>query len=154
MNPSKDCSPIAKVNVADLVKWVRGIDPADWPDWYKHAFRPAVIADLNWQGMGVRTKPVIDKVMKEFPGCHAENPCITTVHPGDFVPPHTDDIQPGWVTRIHVPIVTNKGATMMVDGKHYHLKVGQAYLFDVSKPHGIRNDGKASRVHLMFDVVK
>jgi hypothetical protein len=154
MNHSKDCKPICKVSVADLVKWVGGIDRAGWPDWHKGSYRPAVVADPRWEDMGERTKPVIDKVLKEFPGCRAINPNITTVHPGDYVPPHTDSTCQGWVTRVHVPIVTNAGAVMLVAGKEYHLEAGHAYLFDISKPHAIRNDGKASRIHLMFDVVK
>lgn len=152
---SPDCELLCTVDVRDLVRWVAGIDRLLWPDWEKPASRPAVVADARWENMEKIVSPVIAEVMKNFPDDHcATEPMITTVHSGDYVPPHTDDTHDGWVTRIHVPIVTNKDAAMIIDGEEYHFLVGKAYTFDIRKPHAIRNNGKASRIHLMFDVVQ
>lgn len=58
-----------------------------------------------------------------------------------------------WVTRVHVPLVTNPKAEFIVNDTSYHLKVGKAYKINPEEPHAIRNGGNASRIHLMFDVI-
>ncbi len=153
MSPTR-CEPLCLVDVRDLIKWIADINRAYWPDWSKGSNRPAVIADSAWEGMAEAVEPVVRQVMDTFPGLKAGYPMITTVHPGDYVPPHTDTANSGWVTRVHIPIITNKGAVMIFDGVDQHLPVGKAYSFDITRPHAIRNDGDESRIHLMFDVMK
>ncbi len=73
--------------------------------------------------------------MQLFPGCAATSQAITVIHPGDHVPPHTDNCAPEWITRVHVPIVTNKDSWFRIDGKKVHMDAGSAYRFNPSKPH-------------------
>ena len=147
------CEPLCRVDIYGLVEWISGISRDFWPDWNKPSLRPAVVADGGWESMTLATAPVISEVMGVFPD-HLKpgNPMITTVHPGDFVPYHTDTTDPGWVTRVHVPIVTNKDAVVIMDDIEQHLRSGIAYKFDIRKPHAIANRGEKSRIHLMFDV--
>lgn len=158
MNLSKrftgKCEPIAKVKVDDLIEWIDRIDRESWPDWKKGPTRPAVVAQPDWENLQFETNRVVSEIMDYFPGCRDVYRSITTVHPGDYVPAHTDDTVPEWISRVHVPIITNPGCYLTVDGTKYHLKVGMAYRFNVAKPHEIVNGGSYSRVHLMFDVVK
>lgn len=146
------CKPLCHVDVRNLIKWVADIDPSYFEKVTSD--RPLVIADGRWMDMADMTAPVMMDVMEQFPGYKADGPQITTVHPGDYVPHHVDSCPPGWFTRIHVPLITNKDAVMITEGKEHHLEVGTAYTFDISKPHAIRNAGNASRIHLMFDVVQ
>jgi hypothetical protein len=148
------CEKLVLVDVSDLIKWIKSADIAKWPSWHKNTNMPAVVADPTWHDMEVNVRPLVNKLLASFPGCAAANLAITTVHPGDFVPFHTDDMWPAWQARVHVPLITNNGCFMMYEGEDHHLKVGMSYVVNIGKPHAIRNEGNASRIHLMFDVVK
>ena len=108
--------------------------------------------DPNWENLHSNTGRVVADLMKLFPDCRDAYRSITTVHPGDYVPPHTDTRSPDWITRIHVPIITNPGAVFIVNDVEHQLEVGMAYQVNIGAPHAIRNDGHSSRIHLMFDV--
>lgn len=155
MSPTRfigGCEPLAEVDVSSLVDWVSGLTRDNWPDWGKGSDRPAVVVDPEWEGLAARTQAVVSELLKLFPGCSDTYRAITTVHPGDYVPAHTDTQSSDWISRIHVPIVTNPGAVFIINDVEHHLEVGMAYQVNPGKPHAIRNDGHSSRVHLMFDV--
>ena len=146
-----------KVDVKDLVEWVNSIPEDAWPNWVKHpehkgTFRPSVNADPEWQDMMTKTYPVVNKILSNFPGCKDTFRAITTVLPGDYVPPHTDMQPSDWVVRVHVPITTNDKAEFLSEGEWTHMDVGKAYLVNTEADHAIRNFGDTPRVHLMFDI--
>ena len=144
------CEALCKVNVTDVVNWITSVYKPE--DWHKGPDRPFVRNDPAWEDLAVRTQPVVSQVLKLFSGGIDSYRSITVVHPGDYVPPHTDTQHPGWLSRIHVPLVTNPGSFLIMDSKSYHLEVGTAYRVNVGKPHAITNKGKSTRIHLMFDV--
>jgi hypothetical protein len=149
---------LCTVKVDDLVEWVNSIPEDAWPNWVRHPehkgnFRPSVNADPEWQGMMTKTYPVVNTILANFPGCREADRAITTVLPGDFVPPHTDMHPLEWVVRVHVPITTNPYAQFQSEGVWTHMDVGKAYLVNTEAPHAIRNFGPTPRVHLMFDIV-
>lgn len=53
--------------------------------------------------------------------------------------------------RLHIPLITNPDAFMFVDGKMWHLPVGQAYLVKVLDHHLALNAGTENRIHVVFD---
>ncbi len=53
--------------------------------------------------------------------------------------------------KVHVPLVTNPGAIMVVDGEERHLEVGRAYELNNIVKHGARNTGKSDRIHFIFE---
>lgn len=53
--------------------------------------------------------------------------------------------------RVHIPLVTNPDAFMVVDGKLWHLEVGNAYLVKVKDYHLALNAGSENRIHIVFD---
>jgi len=144
--------------IDDVVAWIASVPQDAWPMWVRHPehkgnFRPSVNSDLEWQGFGEKTAKLVEQVLAGFIGCYAANRAITVVLPGDYVPPHTDLQPPEWITRIHVPLMTNDKAEFLLDGDWVHMKVGQIYHVDTEKPHAIRNNGNVPRVHFMFDVM-
>jgi len=147
------CEVLDQVNVDELVDWVSQISSSTWPDWGKGPDRPAVVNDPEWEGLRERTETVVSELLKHFNGCHDTYRSITTIHPGDLVPYHCDTCHPGWVTRIHVPLMTNPYAWFITGGKRHHLEVGKAYQVNPGKPHSVVNNGKTTRIHLMFDVM-
>ena len=53
--------------------------------------------------------------------------------------------------RVHIPLVTNPDAFMFVDGKMWHMPVGNAYLVKVEHHHLAVNAGSENRIHILFD---
>lgn len=53
--------------------------------------------------------------------------------------------------RLHIPLITNPDAFMFVDGKMWHLPIGNAYLVKVEHHHLAVNAGLEKRIHLVFD---
>lgn len=53
--------------------------------------------------------------------------------------------------RVHIPLVTNPDAFVIVDGKLWHMEVGKAYLMKVEDYHCAINAGDENRIHIVFD---
>lgn len=53
--------------------------------------------------------------------------------------------------RVHIPLVTNENAFIVVAGKLWHLKKGYAYLVKVQDYHLALNAGDENRIHIVFD---
>lgn len=57
-----------------------------------------------------------------------------------------------YVHKVHVPLETNPGAVLTVDGEDFHLEVGRAFEVNNLASHGAFNAGEADRIHLIFEV--
>lgn len=104
-------------------------------------------------------QPIIDNVLKCFAGPVTYSryyACLSRLVPGACYKYHQDPQQPNWITRVHVPVLTNPGAWLEFEeeGGPVHFEVGKAYSFNTLKRHRYGNDGNADRVHLLFDVLK
>jgi len=78
---------------------------------------------------------------------------LMSLQPGAFVKKHRDTpygFSVGWV-RLHIPIVTNEGAYIIVDGVRHHWKPGSLWYGDFSRFHSVHNFGDIWRVHLVMD---
>ena len=53
--------------------------------------------------------------------------------------------------RIHVPITTNPRVRFTIDGRPFHLEVGQAYEINNQKTHSVINSGQEDRITFIFD---
>lgn len=52
--------------------------------------------------------------------------------------------------RLHIPLITNPDAYMIIDKNMFHLDYGKAYITDTTLPHTAMNSGKKDRIHLVF----
>lgn len=112
-----------------------------------------MVNDLAWEGFGERTKGIIEQLTREhFEGVESYNRMLSVVMPGHSIEEHSDPQPPGWLARVHVPLVTNERSEMVLVGVPHHLEVGSAYLVNVQALHSVRNPGHTPRIHLMFDV--
>lgn len=67
------------------------------------------------------------------------------------IPMHVD-VEYHGIHRIHVPIVTNAQVYMFGQDLQLHnWKAGYIYDLDATKPHGIVNGSRLSRIHLVID---
>ena len=56
--------------------------------------------------------------------------------------------------RLHIPIITNPGALMIVDKDAHHMKAdGSVYYVDTTKYHTALNGGSECRVHLVATIL-
>ncbi len=147
------CEPLTKVNSADLIRLIKWIDGSLPPETKnKNPERPFVIVDSGY--LQSETDSVVADLMLLFPGCKDTSRAISTLNAGDYVPPHRDTCESNWISRVHVPIITNPGCFFMIGGLYHHMEVGMSYQVNPSLPHAVSNAGPTTRVHLMFDVVK
>jgi hypothetical protein len=154
------------VDVRSMAEWISAIPFEAWPQQTRledGKIRPAMVNDLRWPWDGLRPSfrdamgDVVDHV-NEHPGLWGHdfsNFMLSVVMPRHSIPPHADQQSPGWITRVHVPLLTNPWAFFDVlepERRRYQMEVGNAYLVDVSQVHEVVNHGATPRVHFMFDV--
>ena len=135
----------AEVDVSALASWVETIPEHEWR-WF---------ADPEWNGCAEVCRPVVAVLMKFFPpSCFVSGVGLFVLDAGQEHPAHRDEQAPLWVTRIHVPVVTNPLATATTDDGTFHMERGVAYMFNTRETHAVRNGGSRPRVHLVFDVMR
>lgn len=64
---------------------------------------------------------------------------------------HTDSIDRSFL-RIHVPIWTNPGVRFQIGHQDLFWRPGEMWYGEFSYPHRLRNDGTASRLHLVCEL--
>lgn len=78
---------------------------------------------------------------------------LMALGPGSRVREHRDAKcgLPWGAVRLHVPIVTNPAARVVIDGHDYHWNPGRLWFGNFERPHHVSNDGTERRVHLVLD---
>lgn len=138
-----------------VVRWITAIPFEDWNQQKPHGvlpLKPAMMSNHTWHDFGETFDPLVADLMVHFPGCRTQQRMLSAVMAGDSIPPHTDGQPPQYVTRIHVPLMSNEQSFFIVEGIPHAMPVGAAYLVDTRKLHAVVNDGTTPRVHFMFDV--
>jgi aspartyl/asparaginyl beta-hydroxylase len=140
-------SKLCDVDTRPLVEAVG--DPLRWSDGGNGIWRlfdvPRYLAE-----------PILERVFSCFDErVRAIDVMVNKVEPGFSHAMHVDrQIDPYWVTRVHVPIVTNPQCwhRWESDMVKVHFPVGSAYSFDTESRHDFANEGPTPRIHLLFDV--
>lgn len=148
---------LCAVDASPVTAWLSSLPLSAWPQQHRvdEQLRPAMVNDPDWYGFGARTLALVNALLEALPGTgpvEDYNRMLSCVMPGHAIPEHADAQEPAWLTRVHVPLVSNDRALFVSGGAELHLEVGAAYLVDTRVPHAIRNDGAMPRIHFMFDV--
>lgn len=111
---------------------------------------PADFASTPW----LAHVPYLAEVLNVLPGpvCAAR---LMALGPGTATRTHSDPKyapERGFV-RLHLPIVTNPGAVLTLDGTEHRWQPGQLWCGQFARPHAVRNDGAATRIHLVTDML-
>lgn len=141
---------ICAVDAAEAVRWLLEKEPP-----FPEPSTPAKPQRVFWFGPGVMSD-LVTAVLAHFPGRAPHQVCLSRVRPGQRHPLHVDVQRSDWVTRVHVPLVTNPGAWMLFEeeGERVHFEAGHAYTFNTLARHAFGNDGDQDRTHLIFDVLR
>jgi len=101
----------------------------------------------------LKTLPYIEQLIGEDgPFGKAEYAFIFKLKPNGITLKHQDSIERWFdMYRVHIPIITNPGANLIVNDRAQHLSLGSAWTFDNQADHGVVN-GNEERVHLILDV--
>lgn len=80
---------------------------------------------------------------------------LMALGPGAQVHEHRDGKCgfPWGVMRLHIPVITNPGAQVVIDGQARHWEAGRLFFGDFNRPHYVTNTGDEPRVHLVIDVM-
>lgn len=149
------CEKFTACNPSLIAEWIGRIPFEDWPQQLPLAdgkIRPAMVTDLTWHDFRATTEALVNK-LAWLCGGKASNRMLSVVMPGASIGTHADAMNPPWLTRAHVPLVTNTDAGFVIGGVWHHMEVGSAYRVDIRCQHEVRNEGKTPRIHLMFDVL-
>lgn len=57
------------------------------------------------------------------------------------------------LARLHIPIVTNSDALLILDGVTHHWRAGEFWFGDFSRPHRVENHGARFRIHVVIDAL-
>lgn len=87
------------------------------------------------------------KILDAFP--LAFRAAIYVNPPSTHFLPHVDTMG---VFKIHIPILSNKGAVWITEDGETNMKPGTAYLIDTTKTHETINRGTTDRVHIEIEM--
>lgn len=78
---------------------------------------------------------------------------LVRIEPNGFVWEHRDyqDMADVRRVRLHIPLISNLGAALVVGGKRIHLATGYVWKLDPVRHHGAANLGFESRTHILLD---
>jgi hypothetical protein len=112
--------------------------------------------EAAWDQLADLAVPLMHGIIAEHypPGGAIIRAMAARLNAGGKIIPHTD-AHPSFRMghRIHVPITTSRKTRFMIDGRPYHLEVGQAYEINNQKTHSVVNKGDEGRITFIFDYV-
>lgn len=104
------------------------------------------------------TYPTLGALVASWP--HLVNARINVLGPRSGLSPHEEQVlirtragAIGARVRFHLPIATDAGAELMLDGGVYHLEAGTVYFVNHGCVHAAANRGDAARIHLTWDML-
>lgn len=95
------------------------------------------------------------EVIKTFE-CQKESIRIMSLPAGATINRHVD-YNSGYedgVFRIHIPIKTNDQVKFLLENRAITMRPGEAWYTNISLPHGVINEGKTERIHLVLDGIR
>ncbi len=96
--------------------------------------------------------PYFKEIVESF-DCHLRTVRLSLLPPGYRIEEHCDtfsDFKYGQI-RLHIPIQTNPGVEMHIDGEKCYMAPGELWYGDYSKPHKVFNNSNEYRVHIILD---
>lgn len=111
--------------------------------------------ELNFGRRGPLVVGEIEKIFNKFTS-RITRARLNYLAAGHDIKPHID-YDPSFITRYHIPVLTNPDVTMYIEkqGKEYkqHLPAdGRVYFFNAGFKHWVKNDSDRARLHLIVDV--
>jgi Aspartyl/Asparaginyl beta-hydroxylase len=98
--------------------------------------------------------PVTDYIVETYmiPGGIVNKLMLSNLIPGGSIIPHWDEEAAQLLSkRVHVVIITNQDAALVVDGISHHCIAGAIHELNNIMEHSAYNNGTEDRIHLIID---
>ncbi|MDJ0785170.1 MAG: aspartyl/asparaginyl beta-hydroxylase domain-containing protein [Myxococcota bacterium] len=130
-------------------------DPTAFESRYAKASAAPRIEDTEWRTRFPEVEPLLELVQQTGIGSEFGKVLAVWLKAHRGVGVHVDD-GPYYDAhhRVHVPVVTDPGATMKLAGESVHLERGKIYKIANTEPHGATNRSDRDRLHLIVDVCR
>lgn len=131
----------------NIFERTKRLDPSD----------PRYLPEADELNYGVRNKyatgPLAD-LLDQFKG-KITRVRLAYLAPGFSIKPHVD-YDPSYITRFHIPLITNEGVAMgfsknNIDYSFHMPSDGSVYFFNSGIKHWVDNNGTEARLHLIVD---
>ncbi len=113
-----------------------------------------ITKEAGWERLSDQAIPVMHDIIGKFypKGGTIIRAMAAKLKAGGRINPHVDSHLSCRIShRIHVPITTDPRVRFMIDGRPYHLEVGEAYEINNQKQHSVMNNSKTDRITFIFD---
>lgn len=177
-NPRKTTSfrELGPVDIAELKQAVAAISDAQWGaanaskpnkfdalDKTEHIIFRFVssLADWRqayegplWSQWRAKLEPVLAAAVAPYGYANGVFPrvMLARMAPGGVILPHQDTMPAAkWPHKVHVPLFTNEQVMFRCGDEYRHLKEGVAVEVNNMGVHAVKNEGDASRTHLIFE---
>ena len=133
---------------SSFIERVRRVD-------HSHPKYLAEADELNYGGRGPLVLGEIEKIFDLF-SSRITRARFNYLAAGHEIKPHID-YDPSFITRYHIPVITNPGARMFIDrqGKIHEVYLpadGRIFFFNAGFRHWVKNTSDQDRLHLIVDV--
>lgn len=137
------------VGMTDI--WARYRDFSDMTgDWDEFRLSPHESVWYPESEQIPELKPVVFDLMRLVEGERLGAVLITKLPPGEEIKPHVDGgWHAGYYSKFYVPVTDAPGQNFYWDDGHIEPKLGEAWRFDNSVPHWVKNESNEDRISLI-----
>ena len=107
-----------------------------------------------WNFWKPKLMPLINEAIKPYNYANGKvvKAMLAKLNAGGKIDKHKDFIiRDQYVHKIHIPLISNPKAIMLIEDQQFHLEVGQAYEVNNLVYHAVNNDGAQDRIHFIFE---
>lgn len=113
-----------------------------------------VMRESAWDCLQETAVPLMHDIIEKFypPRGTIIRAMAAKLRAGGIIAPHRDT-HPSFAHsyRIHVPVTTNPGVRLMINGRPHKFQPGHAYEINNQKNHSVMNSGSEDRITFIFD---
>lgn len=107
-----------------------------------------------WNFWKAKLMPLIQEAVQyyEYDNGVVVKAMLAKLKAGGKIDKHIDYVvRDQYVHKIHIPLITNPKAEMLIDNEVFHLEEGKAYEVNNLVYHAVNNDGEEDRIHFIFE---
>jgi hypothetical protein len=159
LSPTHFCKGFCEVDVSGLAEWLHGPGvSAPWIVQEDTQQKPQRLLAEHCLEMAMLANPLVELALAALPvPCTAAEVVLSRMLPGQRHGMHADFQNTSWLTRVHIPVLTNLHAWHYFEDDpegSFYMPRGFAYAFNAQRRHAFGNDGQTARVHLIFDAMR
>ncbi len=98
--------------------------------------------------------PMFNELLDRVPHEVIGRAMLVTLQPGGSIDEHIDEgAYADAHDRFHIVLQSDEGNAFTVGGETFHGKPGEAFWFNIKRPHSVVNNSARERIHLIVDLI-